>query len=77
MSESESCSVMSNSLGPHGLYSPWNSPGQNTGLGSHYLPNLEIELGSPTLHVDSLPAELQGKPEDVRGGIQTYIFRTP
>ena len=20
---------------PHGLYSPWNSPGQNTGVGSH------------------------------------------
>ena len=33
-SESESCSVMSNSLQPHGLYSPWNSPDQNTGVGS-------------------------------------------
>ena len=33
-SESESCSVMSVSLQPHGLYSPWNSPGQNTGVGS-------------------------------------------
>ena len=22
------------SLQPHGLYSPWNSPGQNTGVGS-------------------------------------------
>ena len=32
--ESESGSVMSNSLWPHGLYSPWNSPGQNTGVGS-------------------------------------------
>ena len=32
--ESESCSVMSNSLWPHGLYSPWNSPGQNTEVGS-------------------------------------------
>ena len=31
---SESCSVVSNSLWPHGLYSPWNSPGQNTGVGS-------------------------------------------
>ena len=31
---SESCSVVSNSLRPHGLYSPWNSPGQNTGIGS-------------------------------------------
>ena len=33
-SESESRSVVSNSLPPHGLYSPWNSPGQNTGVGS-------------------------------------------
>ena len=33
-SASESCSVMSDSLWPHGLYSPWNSSGQNTGLGS-------------------------------------------
>ena len=24
-------------LWPHGLYSPWNSPGQNTGVGSCYL----------------------------------------
>ena len=32
--ESESHSVVSNSLQPHGLYSPWNSPGQNTGVGS-------------------------------------------
>ena len=32
-SESESHSVMSESLWPHGLYSPWNSPGQNTGVG--------------------------------------------
>ena len=29
----ESCSVMSDSLRPCGLYSPWNSPGQNTGVG--------------------------------------------
>ena len=29
-----SLSVVSNSLRPHGLYSPWNSPGQNTGVGS-------------------------------------------
>ena len=35
--ESESCSVMSDSLWPHGLYSPWNSPGQNTGVGSLFL----------------------------------------
>ena len=36
-SESESRSVVSDSLCPQGLYSPWNSPGQNTGVGSHSL----------------------------------------
>ena len=34
---SESRSVVSDSLRPHGLYSPGNSPGQNTGVGSHFL----------------------------------------
>ena len=33
-SESESRSVMSDPLQLHGLYSPWDSPGQNTGVGS-------------------------------------------
>ena len=33
-SENESCSVVADSLQPHGLYSPRNSPGQNTGVGS-------------------------------------------
>ena len=32
--ESESRSDVSYSLWPHGLHSPWNSPGQNTGVGS-------------------------------------------
>ena len=31
---SESHSVVSDSLWPHGIRSPWNSPGQNTGVGS-------------------------------------------
>ena len=34
LSESESHSVVSDSLRPRGLYSPWNSPGQNTGVDS-------------------------------------------
>ena len=34
MKESESHSVVSDSLQPCGLYGPWNSPGQNTGVGS-------------------------------------------
>ena len=35
-SESESCSVLSDSLRPDGLYiyNSWNSPGQNTGVGN-------------------------------------------
>ena len=31
---SESCSIVSDSLQPRGLYSPWHYPGQNTGVGS-------------------------------------------
>ena len=34
MKWSESCSFVSDSLQPHGLYGSWNSPGQNTGVGS-------------------------------------------
>ena len=65
---SESLLVMSDSLRPHGLYSPWNSPGQNTGVGSLYpsprdLLNPGIEPKSPALQADSLPAEPQGKPK--------------
>ena len=30
-------SVVSDSLWTYGLYSPWNSPGQNTGVGGHSL----------------------------------------
>ena len=35
LSDSEvKAALVSSSLRPHGLYSPWNSPGQNTGVGS-------------------------------------------
>ena len=34
LDESESRSVVSDSLQPHEPYSSWNSPGQNTGVGS-------------------------------------------
>ena len=59
---------MSISLGPHGLNSLWNSPGQNTRVGSITfpspgdLPNPGIQPRSPVLQVDSLPTELSGKP---------------
>ena len=32
--EGENHSVVNHSLRPHWLYCPWNSPGQNTGMGS-------------------------------------------
>ena len=65
---SESCWVMSDSLRPHGLC-PWNSPGQNTGMGSlplppEDLPNPRIQPRSLALQADSLPAEPQGKPKN-------------
>ena len=58
---------MSHSLRPHGLYSPWNSSGQNTGVGSlsllqEGLPDPGIKPGSRALQADSLSAELPGKP---------------
>ena len=69
---SESRSVVSSSLRPHGLYNPWNSPGQNTGVepfpSPGDLPNPVIEPRSPALQVDSLPAEPQGKPKNTRVG---------
>ena len=34
---SESHSVVSDFLWPHGLHSPWNSPGQNIGVGNLFL----------------------------------------
>ena len=56
------CSVMSNSLQPHGLlparlFCPWDSPGKSTGVGCHFsspedLPHPGIEPRSPTLQAD-------------------------
>ena len=72
-SESEGRSVVSDSLRSHGPYSPWNSPGQNTGLGSlsllqGNLPNPGIKPRSPALQVDSSPVEPQGKPKNTGVG---------
>ena len=52
MKWSESHSVGSDSWRLHGLYSPWNSPGQNTGVGSLFLlqgifPNQGLNPGLP------------------------------
>ena len=73
-------SVVSDSLRLHGLYSPWNSPGQNTGMGSlsllqRNLPNPGIEPRSPTLQADSLPAEPQEKPKNTKIGSLSLLQR--
>ena len=39
---------MSNSLRPQGLTSPWNSSGQNTGVGSHFLLQGSSQPRDPT-----------------------------
>ena len=72
-------SVVSDSLRPHGLYSPWNSPGQNTGVASLSLlqgtfPTQGLNPGL-TLQVDSLPAEPQGKPKNTGVGSLSLLQR--
>ena len=69
---SESRSVASDSLRPHGLSAarllcPWNSPGKNTGVGRHSLLQgifltQGSNLGLPALQADSLLSEPAGKP---------------
>ena len=81
--ETESLSVMSNSLQPHGLWTaPWTLqlPGQSMEFSrpEHWsgypfpspgdLPKPEIKPRSPTLQVDSLPAESHGKPKNTGVG---------
>ena len=80
--ESESHLVLSDSLQPHWLYSPWKSPGQNTGVYCRILfpsaedfPNPGIEPRSPALWADSLPAEPPGKPKNTGVGSLSLLQR--
>ena len=67
-----SCSVVSDSLRPQGLWPtrllcPCNVPGKNTGVGCHFLlqgnfPHLGIEPKSPVLQEDSLLLSHKGSP---------------
>ena len=62
----QSCPTFCN---PMDCTSPWNSPGQNTGVGSLSLlqgifPTQGSNPGPPALQVDSLPAEPQRKPKN-------------
>ena len=67
-----------------GLYSPWDSPGQNTGVDSHSLlqgifPTQESNPGLP--QADSLPSEPPGKPKNTGVGslslLQGIFLSTP
>ena len=68
-----------NPIPGHVPYSPWNSPGQNTRVGScsllqGNLPNSGIEPRSPALQADSLPAEPPGKPIAIVKDTCTPVF---
>ena len=78
---SESCSVMSDSLWPLGLCSPWNSPGQNTGGGSLSLfqgifPTQGLNPGLPYCRwiLFQLSHKGQGKPQGSVGKDLTQIW---
>ena len=77
---SEGCSVVSDSLPSHGLYSPLNSPGQNTGVDSFSLlqgifPTQGLNPGLPHCRQIFLPAELQGKPKNTGVGTLSLLQR--
>ena len=68
--ESISCLAVSDSATPwtvaHQVLCPWDSPGENAGVGRHFLlPDSGIKPRLPPLHVDSLPSEPPGKARGV------------
>ena len=61
-SETESCSVVSDSLWHHRLYSPWNSPGQNTGVvaipfSRGLFPSQGLNPGLPQSNAQNSPSQ--------------------
>ena len=75
---SESRSVVSDSLQVHGILQPEHWSGQPSPSPGD-LPNPGIEPRSPTLQVDSLPAEPPGKPENTGVGslsLLQWVFLT-
>ena len=67
----ENHSVVSNSLHPHGLYSPGILQARKLEDLPGDLPNPWIKLRSPAFQADSLPAEPQGKPNTI---VRKYQF---
>ena len=81
--KSLNCKV-AHSLWPRGLYSPWNSPGQNTGVGSCFLlqgifPTQGSNPGFPHCGQILYQLSLQGKPKNTGVGslsLVQWIFPT-
>ena len=79
VSEGESCSVVSDSLRLRGLYSPWNSLGQNTGVDSLSLlqgifPIQGLNPGLPHCRQILYQLSHQGRPEHIQMHTK-YTFR--
>ena len=77
--ESESCSVMYDSLRPHGLYSPANFLGQNTGVGSLSLlqgvfPTQELNPGLPHCRWIPYQVSYKGSPSWFKEYENTWSF---
>ena len=78
--ESETHSVGSNSLRPHELYSLWNSPGQNTGVGSLSLlqrifPTQGSNPGLPHCRWILYQLSYQGKPKNTGVGSLSLLMQ--
>ena len=70
---------MSDCLRPHGLYSPWNSPGQDTGVGSFSLLQRIFPTQEPNwglLHCTRILYQLryQGSPIYICMCVYIYIY---
>ena len=75
-----STEYMSDSLWPHGLYSQWNSPGQNTGMGSCSLlqgifPTQESNPGLPHCRQILCQLSYQGSLKVDIGGIYLNLIK--
>ena len=84
--ESESHSVVSDSLQPHRLYGPWNSPGQNTGMGCLSLlqgifPTQGLNPGPPHCRQILYQLSHKGSPSGLISSVQLlshfWLFATP
>ena len=77
-SESERHPVVFDSLQPHGLYTAWDSPGQNTGVGCLSLLQwifLTQELNRDLLHCGRILYQLsyQGSPAVLEPGLKAVM----